>query len=90
MGPQGRREARWVEPGTLAPAKGKRLLRTSEGRRRMKFCLRAVGVALFVSCPYLYILLTRLCAGMRIELLVLVLFPALLEAVAVFIHRKGV
>ena len=90
MGPQGRREARWVEPGTLvAPAKGKRLLRTSEGRRRMKFCLRAVGVALFVSCPYLYILLTRLCAGMQIELLVLVLFPVLLEAVALFIHRKG-
>lgn len=90
MGPQGRREARWVEPGTLAPAKGKRLLRTSEGRRRMKFLLRVLGVALFVSCPYMYLLVMQLASNRMLEPFVLVLFPALMEVVAIFIHRKGV
>lgn len=89
MGTQGRREARWVEPGTLAPAKGRRLLRSSEGRRRTKFLLRVLGVALFVACPYMYLLVMQLLSGHRLEPLVLVLFPVLVEAVAVFIHKKG-
>lgn len=89
MRTQGRREARWVEPGTLAPAKGRRLLRSSEGRRRTKFLLRVLGVALFVACPYLYLLIMQLASGRMLEPFVLVLFPALMEAVAVFIHRKG-
>ena len=90
MRAQRRREAHWVEPGALTPANGKRLLRSSEGRRRTKFLLRVLGVALFVACPYLYLLVMQLASGRMLEPFVLVLFPALMEAVAVFIHRKGV
>ena len=55
----------------------------------MKFLLRALGVALFVACPYMYLLVMQLLSGHRLEPLVLVLFPVLVEAVAVFIHKKG-
>lgn len=89
MEPQGRCEGRQAQQGTLSPVKGKRLLRSSHGHRRMKFCLRVVGVALFVTCPYAYLLFMRLCAGHSLEPFVMVLFPVLMEAVALFIHRKG-
>lgn len=89
MDPQGRCDGHQAQQGTLSPVKGKRLLRSSHGRRRMKFCLRAVGVALFMSCPYVYLLLMRLCSGNSLEPFVLVLFPLLMEILALFIHRKG-
>lgn len=89
MRTQGRRESHWIEPGNMAPVHGKRVLRTNTGRMRMKFCLRMLGIALFVACPYTYLLLMRVCAGHPMEPLVLVLFPVLVEAVAVFIHKKG-
>lgn len=50
---------------------------------------RMLGVALFVACPYLYLLVMQLASGRILEPFVLVLFPALMEAVALFIHRKG-
>ena len=75
--------------GNGVPHKGKRLLMDVRRTTRRKYWLRAVGISLFLACPWLFYLLMVLCEDTWGFIPMLVTGPIILYGTAFLIHRKG-